>query len=161
MNNQEEKRSSRKFFIFYCIVLFLFAAILITISYLSQARVENEAEKIRQELTTKTEMAEGFASRLEQANAKNAEFETTIMEQKKQIDELTKQTADLTAAQETQIKKTTAAEYLWKLVKARLNKNYRECRTIIAAIDTEGLRSYLSEEGLRELERIEKITKGA
>ena len=61
---ENNKKASRGFFIFYCIILFLFAAILIGFS---QSRVEKE-------LSDKTQIAEGFASRLEQANAKNAEF---------------------------------------------------------------------------------------
>jgi len=62
---ENKKRPSRGFFIFYCIILFLFAAILIGFSYLSQSRVEKE-------LSDKTQMAEGFASRLELANSKPA-----------------------------------------------------------------------------------------
>ncbi len=140
---------SRGFFIFYCIILFLFAAILIGFSYLSQSRVEKE-------LSDKTQIAEGFASRLEQANAKNAEFEKTIVEQKKTIDELTTQIETLTAEQ----KRAQANEYLWKLVKAYNSKKYGDCRSIIALIDENELRTVLSEEGLKELERIEKNIKG-
>ncbi len=155
MSNEEKKsmKPSRNFFVFYCIVLFLFAAILITVSYLSQARVE-------QQLVDTTEKAEGFASRLEQANAKNAEFETTIVEQKAQIDTLTKQVTESTAKLTEQEKQISAADYLWKLIKASYQKKYGDCRSIIAMIDSNGLRQYLSPEGLKELERIEKITKG-
>lgn len=155
MSNEEKKpKAKRSFFIFYCIVLFLFAAILITFSYLSQERVE-------QELVSTTEKAEGFASRLEQANAKNAEFETTIVEQKTQIDTLTKQVDDSTVKLAEQEKKIAANEYLWKLTKASYRKKYGDCRSIIALIDSEGLRPFLSAEGLKELERIEKLVKGA
>lgn len=144
---KEKKNSSRGFFIFYCIILFLFAAILIGFSYLSQSRVEQE----------KTELTKGFTSKLELANAKNAEFEKTIVEQKKSIDELTAQVETLTAEQ----KKAQANEFLWKLVKAYSNKKYGDCRSIIALIDEGELRASLSEDGLKELERIEKQTKGA
>ena len=148
------KKPSRNFFVFYCIVLFLFAAILITFSYLSQARVEEE-------LVTTTEKADGFASRLEKANAKNAEFETTIVEQKKQIETLTKQVSDSNAKIEEQEKKIAANDQLLKLIKADHDNKKAECRTIIAAIDAAGLRAYLSEEGLKTLTEIEKSTKGA
>lgn len=154
MSENKTNKPKKNFFVFYCIVLFLFAAILITLSYLSQERVE-------QQLVDTTEKAEGFASRLEQANAKNAEFETTIVEQKKQIDELTKQVADSSAKLTEQEKKIAADEYLWKLVKASYQKKNGECRSIIAMIDSEGLRQYLSADGLKELQRIEKNTKGA
>lgn len=144
---KEKKNSSRGFFIFYCIILFLFAAILIGFSYLSQSRVEQE----------KTELTKGFTSKLELANAKNAEFEKTIVDQKKSIDDLTTKIETLTAEQ----KKAQANEYLWKLVKAYSNKKYGDCRSIIALIDEGELRAFLSEDGLKELERIEKHTKGA
>jgi len=155
MSNEEKKsmKPSRNFFVFYCIILFLFAAVLITFSYLSQARVE-------QELVDTTQRAEGFASRLEQANAKNADFETTIVEQKAQIDSLTKQ---LTTANESlviQEKRALAAELLWSLVKADADKNNDECNAIITKINGDGLRTFLSADGLKELERIEKNTKG-
>lgn len=143
----KKKSSSRGFFIFYCIILFLFAAILIGFSYLSQSRVEQE----------KTELTEGFTSKLELANAKIEEFEKTIVEQKKTNDELAKQVEALNNEQ----KKAQANEYLWKLVKAYSNKKYGDCRSIIALIDEGELRTVLSEEGLKELERIEKYTKGA
>ncbi len=146
----DKKTPSRSFFIFYCIVLFLFAAILIGFSYLSQSRVEKE-------LSDKTQIAEGFASRLELANAKNAEFEKTIVEQKSTIDNLTKQVESLTAEQ----KRAEANEYLWKLVKAYNSKKYGDCRSIIALINDGALREFLSADGLKELERIEKNTKGA
>ena len=142
---ENKKKPSRGFFIFYCIILFLFAAILIGFSYLSQSRVEKE-------LSDKTQIAEGFASRLEQANAKNAEFEKTIVEQKKTIDDLTAQVASLTAEQ----KRAQANEYLWKLIKASNSKKDGDCRSIIALIDDGGLREFLSEDGLKELQRIEK-----
>ncbi|MBR5478648.1 MAG: hypothetical protein IKU84_00555 [Clostridia bacterium] len=148
-----EKKPSRNFFIFYCVVLFLFAGILITFSYISQERVE-------QQLVDTTEKAEGFASRLEQANAKNAEFETTIVEQKKQIDTLTAQVTASTAKLTEQEKKLAASDYLWKLVKASYLKKYGDCRSIIAMIDSNDLRKYLDEDGLAELKRIEKNTKG-
>ena len=86
------------------------------------------------------------------------------MEQKKEIDSLKKQVTDLTAANQTvqdQIKRTTAAEYLWKLIKALASNEYKECNKMIAQIDQAGLRPFFSTEGLKELERIEKITKGA
>ena len=140
-----KKKASRGFFIFYCIILFLFAAILIGFSYLSQSRVEKE-------LSDKTQIAEGFASRLEQANAKNAEFEKTIVEQKQTIDELTAQVNTLTAEQ----KRAQANEYLWKLIKASNSKKDGDCRSIIALIDDGALREFLSEDGLKELQRIEK-----
>lgn len=146
---ENNKKASRGFFIFYCIILFLFAAILIGFSYLSQSRVEKE-------LSDKTQIAEGFASRLEQANAKNAEFEKTIVEQKKTIDDLTAQVNSLTAEQ----KRAEANEYLWKLVKAYNSKKYGDCRSIVALINDGALREFLSEDGLKELENIEKKTKG-
>lgn len=142
-----KKTSSRGFFIFYCLILFLFSAILIGFSYLSQSRIEQE----------KTELTEGFTSKLELANAKIEEFEKTIIEQKKTNDDLTKQVEALNNEQ----KKAQANEYLWKLVKAYGNKKYGDCRSIIALIDEGELRTALSEEGLKELERIEKYMKGA
>lgn len=148
--NKEEKKSakpSRNFFLFYCIVLFLFAAILITFSYLSQERLEDTAE--------------GFVSRLEEANSKLAEADKTIVEQKTSIDSLSKQVADSTVLLTEQEKKLKAADYMWKLEKTYYQSKFRECRSYIALIDSEGLRSYLSEEALTELKRIEKITKGA
>lgn len=163
-NQQNNKKPKRNFLVIYSIALFLFAAVLIGLSYLSQARVASEADKIKQELSNKTEMAAGFESRLEQVNKKNADLETTNMEQKKEIDSLKKQVTDLTAANQTvqdQIKRTTAAEYLWKLIKALASNEYKECNKMIAQIDQAGLRPFFSAEGLKELERIEKITKGA
>ena len=149
MSENKIKKPSRNFFVFYCIVLFLFAAILVTFSYLSQERVE-------QQLVDTTEKAKGFESGLEKANVKIEELETTVVEQKKQIEELTKKADEA----DVSLKKSTAADSLWKLVKASYQKKYNECRKIIASIDADGLRQYLSEEGLKELERIEKNTKG-
>lgn len=154
MNTENnEKKPSRNFFIFYCIVLFLFAGILITFSYISQERVE-------QQLVDTTEKAKGFESRLEQANAKIAEYDTTVLEQKKQIETLTAQVTESTAKLSEQEKKLAASDYLWKLVKASYQKKYADCRSIIGLIDSNDLRKYLSEDGLTELKRIEKNTKG-
>lgn len=153
MSENKTNKPKKNFFVFYCIVLFLFAAILITFSYLSNARME-------QQLVSTTEKAEGFESSLEKANAKIKEFETAVLEQKTQIDTLTKQVTDANTKITEQDKKIAANEQLLKLIQADEKKNKSECRTIIAAIDTAGLRTYLSEEGLKILEEIEKSTKG-
>ena len=152
MSKEENKivKPSRNFFIFYCIVLFLFAAILITVSYLSNERVEQQL----------VDTKEGFTSRLEQSNAKIAELEATVVKQNDQIEALNKQVTASTALLTEQEKKIAASEYLWKLTKANSQRKYGDCRSIIALIDSNELRPYLSEEGLKELKRIENIMKG-
>lgn len=167
-NNKNEK--SKNFLVLYSIALFVFAAILITLSYLSQARVANEADKIKKELSNKTQIASGFEDRLEQVNKKNADLETANMDLKKQIEDLTKKVSDLTASNATvvakeaqlaqQIKRANACEYMWKLVKEFTSRDYRQSRKIIAEIDKQNLRSFLSPESLKELQRIENILKG-
>lgn len=165
MDNEQNtnKKPKRNFLIIYSIALFLFAGILIGLSYLSQARVAHEADKVKQELSDKTQVAAGFEARLEQMTDQKAALEVANAEQKKQIDELTKQVADLTTANATlqnQVKSAVANELLWKLVKADANKKKKECIALIDQIDSQQLRPHFSEEGLKELERIEKRRKG-
>ena len=69
---------------------------------------------------------------------------------------MTAQVNSLTAEQ----KRAEANEYLWKLVKAYNSKKYGDCRSIVALINDGALREFLSEDGLKELENIEKKTKG-
>ena len=144
--NSSEKRPSRKFFVFYCVILFLFAAILIFVSYLSHMQVEEQLDN-----TTET-----FSSRLEAANEEKAALDKTIVEQKTKIEELEEKLSLLTDAD----KKAVASEYLWQLIKAYASDDEDKCLEIIEAIDAEELRPYLSEDAMRELSKIEKITKG-
>ncbi len=163
MENPQNNKPKRNFLVIYSIALFLFAAVLIGLSYLSQARVASEADRVKQELSDKTEVAAGFESRLEQVTRKNADLETANAEQKKQLEALQKQVEELTAFNATvqdQIKRTNAAEYLWKLIKSLVSGDYKSCNRMINEIDKAGLRPFFSAEGLKELERIEKITKG-
>ena len=144
--NNNENRPSRKFFVFYCVILFLFAAILIFVSYLSHMQVEEQLDS-----TTAS-----FSSRLEVANEEKAALDKTIVEQKTKITELEEELSALVDAD----KKAAACEYLWQLVKAYASNDEDKCNELITAIDAAELRPYLSEDALRELLKIENITKG-
>lgn len=157
MSNQEKTsmKPSGNFFVFYCIVLFMFAAILITISFLSKENVEQQLEHT-------SEKASGFESRLEQVNARNGELETTIYMQKVEIDELSNQVTEATSMLSDNKKKIDATDKLVELMIACANEDLVRCREIIATTFSGNgdLRAYLSQTGLAELVRIENITKG-
>ena len=149
---------SKNFLVFYSIALFIFAGILIGLSYLSQARVAADTDKIKQELeeiSQKTEVSTGVQTRLEQVLVRNDELEKTNETLTKENDELKKQLEALQSAD----KKAKAAEYMWQIEKAYLSKKTKECKQLIAEFDEKGLRGSLSADALSELVRIEAVIK--
>ncbi|MEG2377696.1 MAG: hypothetical protein RSC43_04985 [Clostridia bacterium] len=172
MENQDKSqiKKKRNFLVIYSVALFLFAALLIGLSYLSQARVANEANKVKQELSDKTEVATGFETRLEQVNKKNTELVTENLDLKKQLDDMAKKNTELssanaiTAAKNLQVqeltKRAAAADYMWRIVRAFVSSNYNETKRLIAEVDAKQYRILLSKDALAEFLRIEKIVKG-
>lgn len=149
---------SKNFLVVYSIALFIFAGVLICLSYLSQARVAADTDKIKQELeeiSQKTEVSTGVQTRLEQVLVRNDELEKTNETLTKENDELKKQLEALQSAD----KKAKAAEYMWQIEKAYLSKKTKECKQLIADFDEKGLRGSLSADALSELVRIEAVIK--
>ncbi len=149
---------SKNFLVVYSIALFIFAGVLIGLSYLSQARVAADTDKIKQELeeiSQKTEVSTGVQARLEQVLVRNDELEKTNETLSKENSELKKQLEELQSAD----KKAKAAEYMWQIEKAYLSKKTKECKRLIAEFDEKGLRGSLSADALSELVRIEAVIK--
>ena len=161
VSSTPEKKKNKSFLVIYSIALFLFAAVLIGLSYLSQlsqARVAADTDKIKQELeeiSQKTEVSTGVQTRLEQVLVRNDELEKTNETLTKENDELKKQLEALQSAD----KKAKAAEYMWQIEKAYLSKKTKECKQLIAEFDEKGLRGSLSADALSELVRIEAVIK--
>lgn len=157
-NNPNKKAKNKNFLVFYSIALFIFAGALIGLSYLSQARVAADTDKIKQELeeiSQKTEVSTGVQARLEQVLVRNDELEKTNETLTKENEELKKQLELLQSAD----KKAQAAEYMWQIEKAYTAKKNKECKNLIAEFDSKELRSSLSANALSELVRIEAVIK--
>lgn len=150
----EKTKKSKSFLVYYSIALFLFAGILIALSYLSQARVAADTDKIRQEIeaiSEKTEISTGVQTRLEQVSAKNDDLEKSNEALIEENTQLKTQVESLKGAD----KRAEATEYIWKIEKAFASKNKKECRKLIEELNNKGLRTSLSSDALSELVRIE------
>jgi len=148
---REKNKKNKNFLVYYSIALFIFAAVLIGLSYLSQARVAADTNKKLDVLTEKTEISVGVQNRLEQVSVKNDELEKENETLTKENEELKKQIEDLQTAD----KRAQANEYLWKIQKAQSSKKIRECKKYIDELDASGLRDFLTSSALSELVKIE------
>lgn len=152
----EQKKNSKRFLLIYSIALFVFAGILIGLSYLSQARVSADTNKIREELeelTEKTEVSVGVQTRLEQVSAKNDDLEKANQALTDENNTLKKENEELKA----QSKRADASEYLWQLEKAYAEKNLGECKRLLSEINAKKLKESLSTAALTEINRIEAL----
>ncbi len=152
--NNEKPKKNKSFLVFYSIALFLFAGILIGLSYLSQARVAADTDKIRQEIeaiSEKTEISTGVQTRLEQVSAKNDDLEKNNKALTEENEQLKKQLEILQGAD----KRAEATEYMWKIEKAFAAKKKKDCRNLIDELNQKELRAVLSTDALSELVRIE------
>ena len=162
-----QNTKSKRFLVIYSVALFLFAGVLICLSYFSQARVASETDKMRQELkelSEKTEVAAGVQTRLEQVSSQNDDLIKANSVLKEENESLKKQLDSLQgqgSVQATQIQatKAQAADYLWRIVKAYSSEDIETCNQLLQEFHAKNLRSFLSAEGQQELTSIEKSLK--
>ena len=157
-NGTEPKKKNKNFLVLYSVALFIFAAVLITLSYLSQARQAADTDKIRQEiaaLSEKTEISTGFQNRLEQVSAKNDDLEKANETLSKENEELKKKLEALQGAD----LRAHATEYLWKIEKAYGTRDFAACKKLIGEMIEKNLREALSMDALTELVKIEAAVK--
>ena len=137
---------SKKFLVVYSTALFLLAGLLIGLSYFSQARVAVDTNKKLNEIST------GVQTRLEQVSIKNDELEQENAALKAENEDLSEKLKALENSEE----KILALEYLLKIEMASIAKKKNTCKDLIAEFDEKGLRTFLSQDALSELVRIEE-----
>lgn len=157
-NQPSGKKRSKRFLVGYSIALFLFASVLILFSYFSQARLEQEANQAKLELSKKTEVAAGFESRLEQVTAINAKLEESVKTLESTVEtlneELSVTKSDLSAT-------SYAYEILWKLIKAEDEGDRAACKSYLKQASELDMETLLSEAGFAEFKRIKSKFEGA
>lgn len=152
-------KNNKKFLVIYSIALFLFAGVLIVLSYLSQAKVAANTNQIREDLKLLTEKTDdvsvGVQTRLEQVSAKNDDLEKANASLTEENEALKKQVETL----QPSAKQAQAAEYMWQIVKAHEDGKEKDCKKLIESLNSNGLREFLSQPAANELSKIEKSHK--
>ena len=150
-SKQKKAYKSKRFLIVYCIALFLFAGVLILFSYLSQLRVAQEADQVKQELSQKAEVAAGFENRLEQVSSQNEALESSVSALKE----------ELAALKDTKNATAQAYDLLWRLVRANTAGDRPTCAALIKQASELDMKTLLSSAGFAEYTRIQSIIKGS
>lgn len=150
-SKQKQAHKSKRFLIVYCIALFVFAGVLILFSYLSQLRVAQEADQVKQELSQKAEVAAGFENRLEQVSSQNEALESSVSALKE----------ELAALKDTKNATAQAYDLLWRLVRANAAGDRTSCTALLKQASELDMKTLLSSTGFAEYTRIQSIIKGS
>ncbi|MBR5542814.1 MAG: hypothetical protein IKU65_01795 [Oscillospiraceae bacterium] len=138
----ENKKSSKRFLVIYCIAIFAFAVALILIASASQARITREADAIRQKLTDAEIIAADSKTRLDAVMTENSRLKT-------QLDTLTIEVEALKTEKEENANKLTASQKLSELLGHKLRGRTKSFKTALSAFKTAGYEKYLSPEDLK------------
>lgn len=151
-------KSGKRFLVIYSVSLFIFAGVLILLSFLSQNRMENEADEIKRKLTDKTVMAENAQARLNNISKSYEEQIHKLSEKIKALEEENKNIKETTVPELN--KKIKAYDFLLKIVATYEKGNLKECKKLIEEFKREGFVDILPDEAYLGHGSIEKMIKG-
>ena len=140
--NNTQKKTSRRFLIIYCVAIFAFAATLILFSSLSHARLEREADEIKNKLSSTETLAEGAQSQLRAVMAENEKLSDKVAELEKENTALSETKASLE-------KKLTASQKLSELLNLKRTAKNSVFKKSLAAFESDGYPALLSPEDLK------------
>ncbi len=140
--NNTKKKASRRFLVIYCIAIFAFAATLILLSSLSQARLVREADEIKNKLSSTETLAEGAQSQLRAVMAENEKLTDKITALEKEKTELSEKNAELE-------KKLVASQKLSELINLKRTSKNSAFKKGLAAFENDGYPALLSAEELK------------
>ena len=149
MDENNTQKKSRRFLVIYCIAIFAFAAALILLSSLSQARLAREADAIKDKLSSTETLAEGAQSQLRAIMAEKQSLEDSIALLEKEKAELSEKNTALTAENGTLTKKLSASQSLSKLVDLKRLRKNTEFKRQLKAFQSNGYPALLSSEELK------------
>ena len=142
MDENNTPKKSRRFLVIYCIAIFIFAAFLIFLSSLSQARLVREADEIKNQLSSTTTLAEGAQNQLRAVMTENEKLSDTIKALEKEKTGLEEKSAELE-------KKLSASQKLSELVNLKRLRKNSEFKKRLSAFETDGFPAFLSAEDMK------------
>ena len=128
---ENEKKSTKRFLVIYCLAIFAFAVSLILIASVSQARITREADAIQEQLESAETLAADSKTRLDAVMTENSRLKTTIEK--------------LTLATETNTQELEASRKLTELLNLKLSANGSKFRAALNAFKEGNFEQFLSE----------------
>jgi len=146
---ERKNRKNKRFLFFYSLGLFLFAGVLILLSYLSSLRVS-------QELTDSRAVSAGKDTQVEQLTVSNKDLSGKLSITEKENKDLQKKLAENENTLDELELKIQARDILIKMQTKYYLKDTDECKALIDEMESRDLEKHLSDDGKAALEQIKE-----
>ena len=150
---EHESPTKRNPVLFYLLILFAAAFVLLLMSFLMQRRANQEAlsnlqhtsDSATQSLENTLKQNEALTKQVEDLESAVSDNQNTIRQQSKEINTLEQQVEDLTKTSE-------AMDWFWQINEAYVRGSYTQARTLIESMGTV-LPNYLPKESITDTDR--------
>lgn len=135
---EENKKSTKRFLIIYCIAIFVFAVALILIASISQMRINREADEIQQRLTSAEILAADKQTRLDAVMTENSRLNNQIKQLEIQKENLSSQNDELQAQKKIDDKRIAAYQKLAEMINYKRLGNRTALKNAIKSFEDGG-----------------------
>ncbi len=134
----ENKKSTKRFLIIYCIAIFVFAVSLILIASISQMRINREADEIQERLTSAELLAADKQTRLDAVMTENSRLNSQIKQLEIQKENLSSENEELQAQKKIDDKRIAAYQKLAEMINYKRLGKRAALRNAITAFEEGG-----------------------
>lgn len=147
---EHEKPAKRNPVLFYLMILFAAAFLLLLMSFLMQRRANQEAiDNLQETSNSATQSLENTLKQNEELTKQVEDLQTAVSENQQTIRDQDNQLEDLEKETETLTKRSQAMDWFWQINEAYVRGRYTLARSLIEEMGEE-LPQYLSKESVTD-----------
>lgn len=135
---EENKKSTKRFLIIYCVAIFVFAVALILIASFSQMRINREADEIQERLTSAEILAADKQTRLDAVMTENSRLNNQIKQLEIQKETLSSENEELQAQKKIDDKRIAAYQKLAEMINFKRLGNRTALKNAIKSFEDGG-----------------------